>query len=100
MGVIRHAIIANVTINDLPETNMIIVVIDSNMMSKLHHLSQPLELRDESGRILARVFPAVDVSQNEPLVPQVSDEELDRREQANEKRYSTAEVLAHLKTLG
>ena len=76
------------------------VVVDSGMISKLHHLSQPLELRDVSGRMLARVFPAVDVSQCDPLVPQVSEEELDRREQANEKRHTTTDVLAHLEKLG
>ncbi len=75
------------------------VVIDAAMMNKLHQLSQPLELRDASGRVLARVFPAPNLSDYEPLVPQVSEDELDRREQANEKRYTTSEVLAHLETL-
>ena len=75
------------------------VVIDAAMMSKLHQLAQPLELQDASGRVLARVFPAIDPSEYEPLVPQVSEAELDRREQANEKRFTTVEVLAHLEKL-
>jgi hypothetical protein len=35
----------------------------------------------------------------EPLEPQVSQEELRRQEQANEKAYTTAEVLARLENL-
>jgi hypothetical protein len=79
---------------------MIQVVVDPAMQSKLHNFSQALELRDPTGRVLARVFPAVDLSEYEPLVPQVSEEELDRREQANEKRYTTPEVRAYLEKLG
>ena len=75
------------------------VIVDEILRNKLHNLAQPLELCDESGRILGRVFPAVDPSQYEPQEPQVSEEELDRREQANERRYTTAEVLAHLEKL-
>jgi hypothetical protein len=75
------------------------VMMDEILRSKLHNLSQPLELCDESGRVVGRVFPAPDLSQYEPLEPQVSEEELNRREQANEKRYTTAEVLAHLEKL-
>jgi hypothetical protein len=75
------------------------VIVDEVLRSKLHNLSLPLELCDESGRVLGRVFPAVDLSQHEPLEPQVSEEELDRRERANEKRYTTAEVLAYLEKL-
>jgi hypothetical protein len=75
------------------------VIVDEVLRSKLHNLSQPLELCDESGRVLGRVFPTLDLSQYEPWEPQVSEEELDRREQANEKRYTTAEVLAYLEKL-
>ena len=84
---------------EMKENTMTSVVIDATMLSKLHQLSQPLELRDASGRVLARVFPAADLSEYEPLTPQVSEAELDRREQANEQRYTTAEVLAHLEKL-
>jgi hypothetical protein len=73
---------------------MVQVVVDATMQSKLHNFSQPVELCDTTGRVLGRVIPADD------LVPQVSEEELDRREQANENRYTTAEVLAHLEKLG
>jgi hypothetical protein len=75
------------------------VLLDATLRSKLYNLSQPLELCDDAGRVVGRVFPAPDLSQYHPLEPQVSEEELDRRERANEKRYSTAEVLAHLEKL-
>jgi hypothetical protein len=75
------------------------VSVDAALLSKLHDLKMPLELCDESGRVLARVRPAVDLSQYEPLEPQVSVEELQRRARANEKDYTTAEVLAYLEKL-
>jgi hypothetical protein len=75
------------------------IVVDELLRSKLHNLSEPLELCDESGRVLARLTPQLDLSKYGPLLPQVSDEELDRRERANEKRYTTAEVLAYLEKL-
>jgi hypothetical protein len=48
---------------------------------------------------LGRFIPALDPSQYEPLQPQISDEELQRRRNSNEKRYTTAEVLAYLEKL-
>jgi hypothetical protein len=77
------------------------VIVDEALRSKLHNLAEPLELCDESGRVLGRVYPEYDVSEyEEQREPQVSDEELRRREQSNEPCYTTAEVLAHLERLG
>jgi hypothetical protein len=75
------------------------VIVDAMLLSKLHGLKEPLELCDESGRTLAKVRPSIDLSQYEPLEPQVSKEELERRAHSNEKRYTTAEVLAYLESL-
>ncbi|HEV3262704.1 MAG TPA: hypothetical protein VG013_38065 [Gemmataceae bacterium] len=75
------------------------VTVNEALRSMLHNLSQPLELCDESGRVLGRVFPALDLSEYEPWEPPISEEELRRREQSTEKRYTTAEVLAHLENL-
>jgi hypothetical protein len=74
------------------------VVVDETLRAKLLNLTQPLELCDESGYVLASVVPTLDLSQYEPLEPQVSEEELDRREQETES-YTTEEVLAYLKNL-
>jgi hypothetical protein len=81
------------------ENAMTRVTIDAVLRSKLHGLSEPLELCDESGQVVARLFPVSDLSQCEPLEPQVSDEELLRRSGADQKTYTTAEVLAHLEKL-
>jgi hypothetical protein len=75
------------------------VIVNETLRSMLHNLSQPLELCDESGQVLGRVFPTLDLSEYEPLEPQISHEEFLRRMQANEKTYTTAEVLAYLEKL-
>ena len=65
----------------------------------LPNLSEPLDLCNESGQVLGHFLPAVDLSQYEPLEPQISREEMQRRKQSKEKRYTTAEVLAYLEKL-
>jgi hypothetical protein len=74
------------------------VILDAPLRNKLHNLTEPLELCDESGRILARVLPVLDESQYERAEPPISAEELQRRK-ASTEWYTTAEVLAYLDTL-
>ena len=74
------------------------VVVDEALRNKLHNLSQPLELCDESGRVLARLVPLLDPSRYN-LEPQISQEEIRRRKQSKGKSYTTAEVLAQLEKL-
>jgi hypothetical protein len=74
------------------------IIVDETLRSKLHNLAQPLVLCDNSGRILARLIPELDPSLYN-LEPQISHEEFLRRLHANEKSYTTAEVLAHLEKL-
>jgi hypothetical protein len=74
------------------------VIVDETLLSKLHNLTQPLELCDQAGQVLGRVFPTVDLSEYEPWEPPISEEELQRREQETES-YTTAEVLAYLESL-
>jgi hypothetical protein len=74
------------------------VLVTETLRSMLHNLSQPLELCNESGQILACVYPMLDLSQYEPLEPQISREEMQRRKQSD-KWYTTAEVLAYLEKL-
>ena len=74
------------------------ITLDEVLASKLHELSQVVELCDPSGRVLGRFVPLIDLSEWEPISPDVSEEELDRREKSTE-RYTTAEVLAHLEKL-
>ena len=56
---------------------------------------QCLELCDDSGQTIGYFTPIV---QGVALGPQVSEEELDRRER-EDSTYSTEEVLAHLRSL-
>lgn len=75
------------------------IIVDDALRSKLQNLTQPLELCDESGTVLARLTPVLssDPSQYEAVEVPLSAEELERRRQ--EKEYTTAEVLAHLEKL-
>jgi hypothetical protein len=74
------------------------VIVTETLRSLLPDLTQPLELCDTSGRVLARVLPVFDPDQYEPWEPSFSEEELRQQEQSA-KWYTTAEVLAHLKRL-
>jgi hypothetical protein len=74
------------------------IIVDEALLSKLQHLSQPLELCDKSGRVLGQVFPALDLAEYEPWEPPITEEELIKREQEPEC-YTTAEVLAYLESL-
>ena len=72
------------------------IILDANVTSQLSNLTRSVELCDPSGRVLGRFVPLIDSSEWEPVSPPASEEELDRREQAGEKRYTTADVLARL----
>lgn len=72
------------------------IILDASATSKLHDLTQSVELCDPSGRVLGRFIPLIDMSEWEPISPDISEEELDRRAKSNQKRYTTAEVLARL----
>jgi hypothetical protein len=73
------------------------VILDEALRSKLHNLSEPLELCDEAGHVLGHLYPEYDLSEYEQWEPTFSEEELRRLEQSNEPCYTTAEVLARLK---
>jgi hypothetical protein len=77
---------------------MLRITLDADMASRLLALNLEVELCDPSGRLLGRFVPLVDPAQWEPLEPDVSEEELHRREQSTEW-YTAEEVLAHLKHL-
>jgi hypothetical protein len=74
------------------------ITLDEPLKSRLDNLIEPVELCDQSGRVLGRYFPAFEPADYEPLDPQVSNDEL-RRRKASKEWYSTAEVLNHLKGL-
>ncbi len=72
------------------------ITVDETLRGKLHDLSEPLELCDEFGRVVAQVFPVADLSHYDLRQPEVSAEELREQEQANHRWYTTSEVLQHL----
>lgn len=72
------------------------ITLDAAVAEQLKQASEIVELRDPSGRVLGRFFPAYDPAEWEPLTPEISEEELDRREKSD-KWYTFDEVMAHLK---
>jgi hypothetical protein len=81
------------------------ITLDAELRRKLFDLSQPLELCDENGIVLGRFVPAYlmepqsDADELRRQQPQLSEEELERRRNSTGPTYTTAEVLAHLRSL-
>ena len=75
------------------------IVLNSELREKLHNLTEPLELCDEAGRVLAHLMPAIGPSHCDSPEPQISREEVLRRKQNKVRSLTTAEVLALLETL-
>jgi hypothetical protein len=75
------------------------VVLNAELRGQLRDLAEPLELCDESGRVLATVMPAFDPSEYEEIEPEISEEELNRRRRDKSVGYTTEEVIAHLERL-
>jgi hypothetical protein len=71
---------------------------DEALRTKLHNLTEPLELCDEAGQVVARVVPVHVQSEYEPCEPLISEEEIQRREKSD-KWYTTQQVLTHLRSL-
>lgn len=71
------------------------LTIDDSLAKKLCALTGTTELCDGSGRVLGRFVPMPDMSDWEPVSPDVTEEELDRREKSTEW-YTTEQVLDHL----
>jgi hypothetical protein len=69
---------------------------DEQLRTKLLDYETAVEIVGDKGEILATVLPG---PREDKQHPQVSEEELDRRQHSKEKRYTTAEVLAHLEKL-
>jgi hypothetical protein len=77
---------------------MVQITIDADVAAKLRAHVTEVELCDPSGRIIGRFYPKIDLSDWEPVTPDISEEELAAREKSTDW-LSTEEVLAHLKSL-
>jgi hypothetical protein len=79
------------------------ITCDAALREKLCDLAEPLALCDESGRVLARIVPALDLDSDSDLdffrAPPLNKADLRRRRMQVGKTYTTAEVLAHLESL-
>lgn len=77
------------------------ITIDAGLSQSLSNLTHPVELCDPNGHVVGKFVPKIDLSEWEPVdpnEPEPTAEELRRRVE-NERRYTTAEVLAHLEKL-
>jgi hypothetical protein len=74
------------------------LIVDSSTLAKLTGLHEPYEIRDESGNLVGRFFPAAEASLYDELDLEIDEEELDRRSHETQA-YTTAEVIAHLERL-
>jgi hypothetical protein len=75
------------------------IVLDAAFLGKLHNLSQPLELCDETGKVRAQVVPVLDPADYEPMEPPpLSEEELQKRRSSN-TGLTTRELLTQLEKL-
>ncbi len=71
------------------------ITIDDVIRSRLGDLRLPSESQDESGRVLAYLTPAVDPATYAEIDPQISEDELDRREKGSRGK-PLAEILSDL----
>jgi hypothetical protein len=75
------------------------ITLDQDLARRLHELIEPVELCDPSGKVLGMFSPQFDMSEWEPVTPEATEEELDRRARSPGPWYTTEEVLEHLKNL-
>ncbi len=61
------------------------VTLDADSATRLYDISQTVELCDPSGRVLGRFVPVADMSEWEPMIPDVTEDELDRRDTVERK---------------
>ncbi|HVC92240.1 MAG TPA: hypothetical protein VND64_01050 [Pirellulales bacterium] len=71
------------------------ITLDAETRAKLLNLIEPLDLCDETGRVLGTYTPLAFPEDDDE--PQLSDEELRRRAQG--PGYTTDEVIAYLESL-
>jgi hypothetical protein len=78
---------------------MMKITLDAAVASQLHELYEAAELCDPSGCVVGLFEPVFDPTKWEMIGPDITDEELERRANSNEDRFTTEEVQAYLKSL-
>lgn len=70
------------------------LIIDPKLAEALFASHEPIELVHPNGQIVGRFTPSIDLAESE-----LSEEETRRRLAEGRKRYTTDEVIAHLRNL-
>jgi hypothetical protein len=73
------------------------ITLDVDMRKKLLNLTEPLDLCDETGRVLGTYIPLPTATDDDYGEPPISEEEL--RRISKEPGYTTDEVIAYLESL-
>jgi len=81
------------------EVKMAQIILDNDTARTLHEFTACVDLCDPSGRVLGRFIPLHDMSNWEAVSPDISDEDIERRLNSNERKYTSAEVLTFLDSL-
>jgi hypothetical protein len=71
------------------------IVVDTALLAQIQGAYQPVELRDPSGRLLGHFVPIFSQPRSAQMEPKISEDELNRRQQARGGR-SLAEIMADL----
>ncbi len=71
------------------------LIVDSATETKLLDAQRPLEICGQTGRVLGHFIPVLDAAQHPGMEPQISEEELQRREKLGGGRPLSA-ILADL----
>jgi len=71
------------------------IVVDAQTLAKLSGACQTLELCDGEGRVVGHFIPTLDRSSDPSMEPQITEEELQRRERQGGGR-PLADILADL----
>jgi len=78
--------------------NLPFIIADEKLLAMLEQVTEPVPICAPDGRVLAYASPAKPARLK--LEPQISEEEIQRRlADTTSPRYTTAEVLKHLRSL-
>jgi hypothetical protein len=71
------------------------VIVDRETIAKLNRIAEATELCDDSGRVVGHFFPVLDPAIYKNQEPQISEDEMNRRERTGGGR-SLAAIMADL----
>jgi len=75
------------------------IILDAALVERLRQSDETVELCDPEGNVVGLFTPKINPDDYEEVGPPISEEELQRRINSKERRYTTAEVLRYLKGL-